>query len=229
MKKLLIAALFVASPCYSQSINTTSQSSCSVVNQAVQVFPASQFTYSSGPSIQCQGATLNISPFVSKTLSWGEPYEEYYNQPVYDTSDNYGLTDEDGNDIGDGVPDNPGRVLYHRRVRTGQQKNNNSENIGITATFSIPLDRRAINMCHESMAKQNELYEASLAAKRLNYEFSRLKTCHETLKSGVTFIGELAKLCADVRLINPPGVLPEHNHEIISSSEEEAPSSPDKN
>ena len=228
MRKLLLATLFIASPCYSQSINTTSQSTGSVVNQAVQVVPSRQFSYSSGPSIQCQGATLNISPFVARTYSFGLPYEDHYDRPIYDTSDNYGLTDADGNDIGDGIPDNPGRVLYHEKVRTGMQESNTSWNTGITATFSIPLDRRAVNMCHESMAKQNELYEASLAAKRLNYEFSRLKTCHETLKSGVTFIGELAKLCADVRLINPPGVLPNHNHELISPLEEEVLSSPGK-
>ncbi len=230
MRKYLLATLFIASPCYSQSINTTSQSTGSVVNQAVQVVPSRQFTYSVGPNIQCQGATLNISPFISKTLSWGEPYDEYWDQPVYDNSDNYGLKDADGNDIGDGIPDNPGKILYYQKVRTGQQRNTNSENIGITATFSFPLDQRAIKMCHESMAKQNKLYEASLAAKRLNYEFSRLKTCHETLKAGVTFVGELAKLCADVRLIHPPGVLPDHNHQIISSpSKEVTPSSPDKN
>ena len=103
MKKLLLATLFVASPCYSQSINTTSQSTGSVVNQAVQVVPARQFTYSSGPSIQCQGATLNISPFLSQTHSFGAPYQPHFDRPIYDTSDNYGKKDEDGNDELSGV------------------------------------------------------------------------------------------------------------------------------
>lgn len=226
MKKLLFAALFIASPCYSQSINTTSQSTGSVVNQAVQVVPSRQFSYSVGPNIQCQGATLNISPFVARTFSFGLPYEEHWDRPIYDTSDNYGLKDEDGNDIGDGIPDNPGRVLYYESVRTGMQESSTSWNSGITATFSIPLDRTAYKRCHQAMDKQIQLYEASLAAKRLNYEFSRLKTCHETLKLGVTFVGELAKLCADVRMINPPGVLPPHQHKI--TSQEANLSSPDK-
>ena len=230
MRKLLIAALFVASPCYSQSINTTSQSTGSVTNQAVQVVPSRQFSYSVGPSIQCQGATLNISPFLSKTFSFGTPYEPYYEKPIYDTSDNFGLTDADGNDIGDGVPDNP-RILYHETVRTGMQQSNTALNGGITATFSIPLDRKAVKMCHATMEKQNELYEASLAAKRLNYEMSRAKTCHALLKDGIIFVGELSKICADIQLINPPGVLPSHNHTIpiSSSSKEVVPSSPDKN
>lgn len=228
MRKLLIAALFVASPCYSQSINTTSQSTGSVTNQAVQVVPSRQFSYSVGPSIQCQGATLNISPFLSKTFSFGTPYEPSFQKPIYDTSDNFGLTDADGLDIGDGIPDNPGRVLYYETVRTGMQQSNTALNGGITATFSIPLDRRAVNMCHESMAKQNELYEASLAAKRLNYEMSRAKTCHALLKDGIVFVGELSKICADIKLINPPGVLPSHNHKI-PTSKEVVPSSPDKN
>ena len=224
MRKLLLATLFVASPCYSQSINTTSQSTGSVVNQAVQVVPARQFTYSSGPSIQCQGATLNISPFLSQTHSFGSPYQPHFDRPIYDTSDNYGKKDEDGNDIGDGVPDNPGRILYYEKVRTGMQESNTSLNTGITATFSIPLDRRAINMCHESMAKQNELYEASLAAKRLNYEMSRAKTCASLLKDGIVFIGELSRICADIQLISPPNV--GHKHQLTSS--EVTPSSRDK-
>ena len=104
------------------------------------------------------------------------------------------------------------------------QESNTSLNTGITATFSIPLDRRAINMCHESMAKQNELYEASLAAKRLNYEMSRAKTCASLLKDGIVFIGELSRICADIQLISPPNV--GHKHQLTSS--EVTPSSRDK-
>ena len=216
MKKYLLAALFIASPCYANTVNTTSQSTGSVTNQAVQVVPSRQFSYSVGPSIQCQGATLNISPFLSQTHSFGTPYEPFYDRKIYDTSDNYGLKDADGLDIGDGIPDNPGRVLYTEKVRTGMQESNTSLNGGITATFSFPLDRKAVKMCHESMAKQNQLYEASLASKRLNYEMSRAKTCASLLKDGIIFVGELAKICHDIKLITPPNV--QHTHKIISSN-----------
>ena len=212
MRKYLLAALFIASPCYSNTINTTSQSTGSVTNQAVQVVPARQFQYQVGPGIACQGATLNISPFISATNSYGLPYEPYYDVPIYDTSDNFGLIDADGNDIADGIPDNAGRVLYTEKQRTGMQQSNTSLNGGITATFSIPLDRSAVKLCKQTMQKQVELYEASLAAKRLNYEFTRQKTCASSLKEGVIFIGELAKICADVKLISPPNVA--HTHKI---------------
>ena len=40
---------------------------------------------------------------------------------------------------GDGVPDNPGRVIWDKPVRTGQ-KDNYATNMGISATISFPLD-----------------------------------------------------------------------------------------
>ena len=100
-------------------------------------------------------------------------------------------------------------------MRTGQKQSNVSVNGGITATFSIPLDREPIKECKKAMKKQNELYEASLAAKRLNYEMSRAKTCASNLKEhGFRFkeATPMAKLCSDIELISPPNV--EHTHKI---------------
>lgn len=226
MKRYLyLAALLIASPSYANSINTTSNSTGSVTNQAVQVVPARQFSYSVGPSIQCQGATLNISPFLSTTYGFGSPYEPSYNKPVYDLSDNNGLTDADGNAIGDGIPDNPGRILYYEQTRTGMRASNTSINGGITATFSIPLDGTAVRLCKESMEKQVALYDASLAAKRLNYEMSRAATCAKHMKEGIVFVGELSKICADIRLVTPPNTLIEHRHEVPVSSKA-VPSTP---
>ena len=64
------------------------------------------------------------------------------------------------------------------------------------------------------MVKQNELYEASLAAKRLNFEMSRAKPCIDNLKQGIRFKEgtEMARIFADVELITPPNV--EHTHKI---------------
>ena len=106
---------------------------------------------------------------MSGVHSWGRPNNEYYEEPVYDNSDNYGLTDpETGLDGPDGIPDNPGKVLFMKPMRTGY-RSNYSNNFGITATISVPLDRRAINMCLKAAEKQVP-YEQSLADKRLNYE-----------------------------------------------------------
>ena len=204
MRKYLLAALLIASPSYANTVNTTSNSTGSVTNQAVQVVPSRQFTSGVGSGISCQGSTLNISPFVSTTNSYSSPYEPYYQEPVYDTT-----TDDDT-----GALLNPGDILYYKPVRTGQKSNNMSINGGITMTFAIPLDRQQIRLCKEAMQRQVELYEHSVEAKKLNYHLSRLNTCAEQLKKGVRFkeSSPFYKLCEDVELVNPPNTLPNHKH-----------------
>ena len=215
MKRYLCLLLLLNNPAFANSVNTTSNSSGSVVNQAVQVVPSRQFQYQMN-TISCQGATLNISPFVSTTYGFATPYESHYDRPVYSRRDIEGNFDDDNKAIGDGDVDagHRGEILYYEQVRTGQKQSNVSINGGITATFSIPLDRTAIKECRKAMVKQNELYEASLAAKRLNFEMSRAKTCIDNLKQGIRFREgtEMARICADVELITPPNV--EHTHKL---------------
>jgi hypothetical protein len=229
MIKYILAVAYIllntSQKAYSNTVNTTSQSTGSVTNQAVQVVPARQFQYQLGPSQVCQGATLNISPFLSATNSFGLPYTPSYQKPIYDNSDNYGLTDADGLPTGDGIPDNPGVITHYETIRTGMQQSNTSLNGGITATFSIPLDRSAVRLCKEGMSKQVELYKASLASKRLNYEMSRAKTCKTLHDDGIVFIGEIAKICADIKIITPPNI--QHTHTIPSKAAN--PASLDKN
>ena len=215
MKKYLCLLLLLNNPVFANSVNTTSNSSGSVVNQAVQVVPSRQFQYQMN-TITCQGATLNISPFVSTTYGFATPYESHFDRPVYSRRDIEGNFDDEDKPIGDGDVDAGyrGDILYHEQVRTGQKQSNVSINGGITATFSIPLDRTATKECRKAMVKQNELYEASLAAKRLNFEMSRAKTCIDNLKQGIRFREgtEMARICADVELITPPNV--EHTHKL---------------
>ena len=215
MKRYLCLLLLLNNPVFANSVNTTSNSSGSVVNQAVQVVPSRQFQYQMN-TITCQGATLNISPFVSTTYGFATPYESHFDRPVYSRRDIEGNFDDDNKAIGDGDVDagHRGEILYFEQVRTGQKQSNVSINGGITATFSIPLDRTAIKECRKAMVKQNELYEASLAAKRLNFEMSRAKTCIDNLKQGIRFREgtEMARICADVELITPPNV--EHTHKL---------------
>ncbi len=215
MRKYLALLFLVSNPVLANSINTTSNSTGSVVNQAVQVVPSRQFQYQMN-TISCQGATLNISPFVSTTYGFGSPYEPSYLKPIYSTKDVEGDFDDDGNPIGDGDvdEDSRGEILYYEKVRTGMRSSNTSINGGITATWSIPLDRTAIRECRKAMAKQNELYESSLAANRLNYEMSRAKTCADNLKNGFRFkLGTpMAKICEDIELIEPANL--EHTHKI---------------
>ena len=215
MKKYLLLLLLFNNPVLANSVNTTSNSSGSVVNQAVQVVPSRQFQYQMN-TISCQGATLNISPFVSTTYGFATPFESHFDRPVYSRRDIEGNFDDDNNAIGDGDVDAGyrGEILYFEKVRTGQKQSNVSINGGITATFSIPLDRTAIKECRKAMAKQNELYEASLAAKRLNYEMSRAKTCNDNYKNGFRFKEgtPMALVCSDIEIIEPTNL--DHIHKI---------------
>ena len=130
-----------------------------------------------------------------------------------------GAFDSEGNAIPDGRPDNPGAVLFYKPVRTGQ-KTNFSINGGITATISVPLDRSHVRACRAAAEKQVALLDAALADKRLNHEIARLKNCGELMKEGVMFHPDspYASVCADVVLVNPPGVIPPHTHSIPTSS-----------
>jgi hypothetical protein len=221
MKRALATLLLLSAPAQAQVSSTAApvaNSSGSVTNQAVQVVPSKQFTNTYGGGISCQGATLNINPFVSSTTSWATPYESHYGEPIYDTLDLVGAFDPEGNAVPDGRPDNPGNVLFYKPVRTGQ-KTNFSINGGITATISIPLDRSHIRSCQKAAEKQVALLDAALADKRLNYELARLKNCAELMQKGIMFHPDspYAKICADVVLTNPPGVIPPHIHPITSA------------
>ena len=221
MKRVLATLLLLSAPTQAQVSSTAApvaNSSGSVTNQAVQVVPGKNFVYQYG-NFACQGTSLTISPFLSTTVGWAEPYEAYYDEPIYDTLDLVGAYDSEGNPIPDGVPDNPGNVLFHRPIRTGQ-KTNYSVNGGITATISIPLDRAHIKSCHRAAEKQVALLEQQLADKRLNHEIARLKNCGDLLLKGISFHPKspYAGICADVVLKNPPGTLPPHTHSIPTSA-----------
>ena len=214
---LLLSLLYTAPAAaqVSATASPVSNSSGSVVNQAVQITPGQYMKHSYGSQIQCDSATLNISPFVSSTHSFGKPDNQYYQEPVYDNSDNFGLVDpETGIDGPDGVPDNPGKVLYYKPQRTGYRQNF-SNNFGITATFSVPLDWGPINLCKDAQRKQVALYEQALADKRLNYEMGRLKACAEAIREGYGFAknSPFAAICADVVL--KPVPVEGHTHQII--------------
>ena len=58
--------------------------------------------------------------------------------------------------------------------------------------------------------------QQNTANKRLDFEIARLKNCGELMKAGIIFVPgtEYAKICADVMLVNPPGVVANHTHTI---------------
>ena len=148
----------------SATANPVANSSGSVTNQAIQVLQGPYITNTYGDGISCQGPTLNITPFLTDSHSWQQPKEYYYNDPVYDVSD----ADNDG------VPDNPGSVLYHVPTRTGQKDQFNF-NYGISATFSIPLDGGLQARCKKAVDSRIAHVLQLTANTRLDFESDRLK------------------------------------------------------
>ena len=193
----------------SATANPVANSSGSVTNQAIQVLQGPYITNTYGDGIQCQGATANFTPYITRTGTWQDPYESFFNDPVYNMADN--------ND--DNIPDSPGEILYYVPTRTGQKSTQNI-NLGFSATLSIPLDKKAMAQCKEAVAIHNDYRRQLTANKRLDFEIARLKNCGELKKQGIVFHPKSPyfSVCADVMLINPPGVVGEHNHKIISKN-----------
>ena len=150
----------------SATASPVANSSGSVTNQAIQVLQGPYITNTYGGGIQCQGPTLNFTPYVTGSVSAQKPFEGYYDDPVYDVTDNFGAFDADGNPIGDGVLDNPGDVLFFKRTRTGQKDNYNLS-VGFSATWSRPLDSKLQDQCKEAAAANIALMQQTTANKSL--------------------------------------------------------------
>ena len=180
-------------------------SSGSVINQGISVQQGGFMLQELGDGIRCSGTTLTINPFISKVNTWKDPFEPHYWENIYDDS-----TDDAGNLT------NPGGILYQKKIRTGQAKNNLSFNYGITATISVPLDKRMTNNCVAAQNSRVKYLEQAYKARKLDYALSRLKICAEQLRLGATFAKSSASYvtCEDVRLVNPPNTLPDHKHSI---------------
>ena len=143
--------------------------------------------------------------------------------PVYDVSDNYGAFDDDGNDIGDGLIDNPGDIQFFKKTRTGQ-KDNYSLGIGFSMTWSTPTDKKLQELCKEAAASNIALMNQAHANKRLDFEIARLKNCGELMQRGIMFRPgtEMAKICADVMVVGKNTITP-HRHTIPAPSTPESP------
>merc|ERR1712023_548979 len=189
----------------SATANPVANSSGSVTNQAIQVLQGPYITNTYGNGIQCQGPTMNVTPFLTGNIAIKRPYEDYWMDPVYNNVD--------ANN--DDVPDNPGQILYYKPVKTNQ-KDSTTVSLGISATWSKPLDKDLQQQCKDAAAANIALMNQSVANKRLDFEIARLKNCGELMKAGIMFHPQSPyyKVCADVVLVNPPGVVAEHTHKI---------------
>ena len=184
LKLISICLLGTASPTFANDIggvsataNPVANSSGSVTNQAIQVLQGPYITNTYGNGIQCQGPTMNVTPFLTGNIAIKRPYEDYWQDPVYNNVD--------ANN--DDVPDNPGQILYYKPVRTGQ-KDSTTVSLGISATWSKPLDKDLQQQCKDAAAANIALMEQSVSNKRLDFEIARLKNCGELMKAGIMFL-----------------------------------------
>ena len=212
LKLITILTLGTASPSFATDVggvsataNPIANSSGSVTNQAIQVLQGPYITNTYGGGIQCQGPTMNLTPYANASVSYKKPFESMYLDPVYNNADN----------DNDNIPDNPGQILYEIPTRTGQQ-DNYSISLGFSATWSKPLDKELQAQCKEAAAANIALMEQNVANKRLDFEIARLKNCGELKKAGIMFHPKSPyySVCADVVLVNPAGVVAPHNHQI---------------
>ncbi|AIX20823.1 hypothetical protein Syn7803C86_143 [Synechococcus phage ACG-2014a] len=224
-KYLLAVTLLFANPSYAETVggvsataNPVANSSGSVTNQAIQVLQGPYITNTYGGGIQCQGPTRNFTPYVTGSISASKPFEDYYDDPVYDVTDNFGAYDSDGNPMGDGILDNPGDVSFYKKTRTGQ-KDNYSLGVGFSMTWSTPTDKKLQDLCKEAASSNIEMMKQLTANKRLDFEIARLKNCGNLMKEGISFHprSPYYKICADVVVQNVTTVK-QHRHSIPSVS-----------
>ena len=215
LKLISICLLGTASPTFASDIggvsataNPVANSSGSVTNQAIQVLQGPYITNTYGNGISCQGPTMNVTPFFTGNIAIKRPYEDYWMDPVYNN------VDADNDD----VPDNPGQILYYKPTRTGQ-KDSTTVSLGVSATWSKPLDKALHKLWKEIAAANIEMQNQHVANKRLDFEIARLKNCGELMKAGIMFHknSPYFAVCADVVLVNPPGTLPNHSHSITTN------------
>ena len=135
---------------------------------------------------------------------------------------------EDGEDIQiemdidgpDGVPDvvNSGGTMtptWYKPIRTDMSANQ-SFNAGLSATLSIPLNRKLVKQCHEAAQAQITMQNQLVSNKRLDFELARLKNCGELKKAGIFFhpASPYHSVCADVVVTAAGGQIIPHEHQL---------------
>ena len=82
-------------------------------------------------------------------------------------------------------------------------------------TWSTPTDKKLQDLCKTAAASNIQLMQQAHANKRLDFEIARLKNCGELMQKGIFFKPgtEMAKVCADVMVVNKNYIAP-HTHPI---------------
>jgi hypothetical protein len=193
--------------------------------------------YYDEPQYNLTDATGKMVPTYVNVKNY--PWEEWYDDRTYISDGTDGNTSgdvirwfPDGSDITiiqdidspDGVPDvldgttsmNP---TWFKPVRT-DMKANQSFNVGLSATLSLPLNRKLQKQCIQAADQQIAMQTQLVANKRLDFEIARLKNCGELKKVGIMFHPKSPyhSICADVVVTAPGGKIMPHEHQIPQPS-----------
>ena len=187
--------------------NAVSQSNNgSVTNMAIQNLNGNMATQQFGNGIVCQGATLTFTPFITFGANYRKPFRDFYETPYYDPTD--------AND--DGVPDNPGDILFYQQNYSGTNKDSFALNSGFSINFTIPLDRKLQSSCENAATTQVLLQQQILENKRLDWQIARIRECGALLANGIRVKEDspFYNVCADVYLEPKPNQVIPHTHKI---------------
>ena len=152
------------------------------------------------------------------------PWESWYDTRTKEDGSRWF---EDGDDMeitidvpaGDGVPDavsnNSLEPTWFKPIRT-DMKANQSFNAGVSATLSIPLNKKLREQCEIAAQAQINHQVQLTSNKRLDFELARLKNCGELKKAGVFFHPKSPyhAICADVVVTAPGGTVMPHTHNL---------------
>ena len=171
---------------------------------AIQSLTGNMTTNQFGNNIVCQGSTLTFSPFITFGSNYRKPFDHFYETPFYDPTD--------AND--DGVPDNPGDILFYQENYSGTNKDSFAINTGFSLNFTIPLG--GTDLCEEAATTQVKLQQQILENKRLDWQIARIRECGKLLQMGIKIAEDsiYANLCADISLEPIPNQVVPHTHVI---------------
>jgi len=172
----------------------------------------------------------NLTDVEGRTVKQTVTVKNYPWEDWYDTRTKADGTRwfEDGDDIqieidvptADGVPDIVGgggemTPTWYKPIRTDMRANQ-SFNLGLSATLSIPLNRGMQRRCKEAAEAQTAHQLQLTSNKRLDFEIARLKNCGELKKAGIFFhpASPYHSICADVVVTSPGGQIIPHEHQI---------------
>tara|TARA_R100000231_G_scaffold274_1_gene466 strand:+ start:19 stop:840 length:822 start_codon:yes stop_codon:yes gene_type:complete len=217
ISKIALALLLAPAPVLANAVSQSN--SGSITNQNYNVNNGNFHTNQYGGNIVCQGPMMNITPYTSFNANYRKPFEHFYETPFYDPTDNVGAFDADGNAIGDGTPDNPGKILFMQQNYSGTNKDSYGVGTGITLNISIPLDRSLQRRCKQAVDTQIGIQNQKLKNLELEWHVARIKHCGELMQNGirVTKLSPFYSVCSDVFLTPKPNQMEPHYHSLSSS------------